>query len=804
MNAKLVNKLTLWQNSFRWLLIGLSLLMLVFALNLINKGAHLDTNLRSLAPSFSKDVALNQALNQLSSNASQSVILVLADPDQDTVDQASELMQELIETATRANKNNLLGFNNSADVASTYQELLKNHAFYFLGDQAKAALVKQDEKQLNQLALSNLYGSASQIQLTDVSYDPFGFVNEYAVGLLNNLTANMQTESRLVQHQGQLIYIYPQLLQINTDGFSLDTQTIALQQIQQLKSQLLKEFPDLQIYESGMIFFAADSAQSAQADISLISIGSTIGVILLLLLVFRSIKAFLLPVISIGLGVLFAFLFCQTLFGSIHILTLVFGASLIGVVVDYSLHYFYFCVHQNAITNPQNLLIARSAFYRALLLSLLSSVVGYAALAASGLEALTQIAIFSASGLIFSWLFVVVCGQYLTRSVKVYDTILNSWITRVILSLQPVAKSGLLFSLVLVLMVYLAFSFTHLSVSDSPKALVNNNHTLMEREQLVSGWVSGYEPASFVVVSGESEQEVFDRIANLRNVLSKQSKIFPESTSLLGVDQLLPAPNIQQENYRLNQWLYHPDNQFAAQFIAQQEMGELVNLSELQQQLNNQQAASPADLFAAGSAMPSLWVQSSLDKTILSFMLIPKHAEIAELQKALQELEGVTYFSAVDETKAGLKHLRESALQYLLLALLFIAMLLLVQYRIKKSLYLIAIPIISLCGSLALLMLFNIPLSLFHVMALFLVLGLGIDYVVFVAEMTSANLENANDGDFFPAIVLSSVTNLLSFGLLALSSMPAVNAFGITLLFGCTLNLLGAIWLVAIWRKRFL
>lgn len=804
MNAKLVNKLTLWQNSFRWLLIGLSLLMLVFALNVINKGAHLDTNLRSLAPSFSKDVALNQALNQLSSSASQSVILVLAHPDQDTVDQASDLMQELIETAAQANKNNLLSFNNSADVASTYQELLKNHALYFLGDQAKAALIKQDEQQLNQLALSNLYGSASQIQLTDVSYDPFGFVNEYAVGLLNNLTANMQTESRLVQHQGQSIYIYPQLLQINTDGFSLGTQTIALQQIQQLKSQLLKEFPDLQIYESGMIFFAADSAQSAQADISLISIGSTIGVILLLLLVFRSIKAFLLPVISIGLGVLFAFLFCQTLFGSIHILTLVFGASLIGVVVDYSLHYFYFCAHQNTITNQQNLLIAKSAFYRALSLSLLSSVVGYAALAASGLEALTQIAIFSASGLVFSWLFVVVCGQYLTRSVKVYDTILNQAISKIIATLKPVATSVILFPLMLLLMVYLGFSYPTIPVSDSPKALVNNNQTLMEREQLVSSWVSGYEPASFVVVSGESEQEVFDRIANLRNVLSKQSKIFPESTSLLGVDQLLPAPNIQQENYRLNQWLYHPDNQFAAQFIAQQEMGELVNLSELQQQLNKQQAASPADLFSAGSAMPSLWVQSSLDKTILSFMLIPKHAQIAELQKTLQELDGVTYFSAVDETKEGLKHLRESALQYLLLALLFIAMLLLVQYRIKKSLYLIAIPIISLCGSLALLMLFNISLSLFHVMALFLVLGLGIDYVVFVAEMTSANLENANDGDFFPAIVLSSVTNLLSFGLLALSSMPAVNAFGITLLFGCTLNLLGAIWLVAIWRKRFL
>lgn len=804
MNAKLANSLTLWQNTCRWLLVGLSLLMLVFALISLKKGIHLDTNLRSLAPSFSKDAALNQALNQLSANASQSVILVLAHQDQETVDQASELMQELVETAVEADKNNLLAFNNSADLANSYQEALKNHAFYFLGDQAKAALIKQDEKQLNQLALSNLYGSASQIQLTDLGYDPFGFVNEYAVTLLNNLTANLQTESRLVDYQGQSFYIAPQVLQINADGFAMATQAMALQQIQQLQNQLRQEFPDLQIFQSGMIFFAADSAQSAQADISLISIGSTIGVILLMLLVFRSLKAFLLPIISIGLGVLFAFLLCQTLFGSVHILTLVFGASLIGVVVDYSLHYFYFCVHQQHIHNQQTLFTAKSAFYRALSLSLLSSVVGYAALAVSGLEALTQIAVFSATGLIFSWLFVVVCGQYLTRSVNVYDGLLNHGIAKVISALQPFAKGQLLFPLLIALIVLLFASLPSVQVSDSPKTFINTNQELVDREQLVNSWISGYEPASFLVVSGESEQQVFDRIANLRYQLSKQKGIFPESTDLLAVDQLLPSPDAQKQNHQLNQWLYDPKNPFTTKFIKQQGLEELVNLQNLRTQLGRQSAVSPTELFASNNSMPSLWVESSLDKKILSFMLIPRHTQIAELQKNLQGLDGVVYFSAVDETREGLQHLRESALQYLLLALSFIALLLLYQYRLKKSLYLIAIPLMSLCGSLLLLMLFNIPLSLFHVMALFLVLGLGIDYVVFVAEMTSANLENANDGDFFPAIVLSSVTNLLSFGLLALSSMPAVNAFGITLLFGCTLNLLGAIWLVAIWRRTFL
>ena len=43
------------------------------------------------------------------------------------------------------------------------------------------------------------------------------------------------------------------------------------------------------------------------------------------------------------------------------------------------------------------------------------------------------------------------------------------------------------------------------------------------------------------------------------------------------------------------------------------------------------------------------------------------------------------------------------------------------------------------------------------------------------------------------AIFLSALTSLLSFGLLGLSAIPVVAAFGITLLIGNSFNLLGAI-----------
>ena len=167
----------------------------------------------------------------------------------------------------------------------------------------------------------------------------------------------------------------------------MNQQDAALLSINQFITRLNAQYPDVEIIRSGILFFAADAAQSARADIDTISTGSMIGVLLLILWVFRGPRALVLPALSIGMGLAFAFSVCHFWFGSIHVLTLVFGSSLIGVVVDYALHFYYFQAHHPQSDN-------RLPLYRALFLSLLTSVIGFSALAWSGLAALRQVAIF--------------------------------------------------------------------------------------------------------------------------------------------------------------------------------------------------------------------------------------------------------------------------------------------------------------------------------------------------------------------------------------------------------------------------
>lgn len=73
-------------------------------------------------------------------------------------------------------------------------------------------------------------------------------------------------------------------------------------------------------------------------------------------------------------------------------------------------------------------------------------------------------------------------------------------------------------------------------------------------------------------------------------------------------------------------------------------------------------------------------------------------------------------------------------------------------------------------------------------MALTLVLGVGVNYSLFLRE--GMRREDVDLGAVAVGVVLSAATTQLSFGLLALSAMPALSGFGLALLIGINLALL--------------
>ncbi len=147
------------------------------------------------------------------------------------------------------------------------------------------------------------------------------------------------------------------------------------------------------------MLYAASGQQQASREITWVGGGATLGILLLLLLAFRRWRV-LLAFVPVLVGMLFGAVACVALFGHMHVMTLVLGSSLIGVAVDYPLHY----LSKSWSLKPWRSWPALRLTLPGLSLSLATSCIGYLALAWTPFPALTQIAVFSAAGLVGAYL----------------------------------------------------------------------------------------------------------------------------------------------------------------------------------------------------------------------------------------------------------------------------------------------------------------------------------------------------------------------------------------------------------------
>jgi predicted exporter len=88
------------------------------------------------------------------------------------------------------------------------------------------------------------------------------------------------------------------------------------------------------------------------------------------------------------------------LFGQVNVMTLVLGTSLIGVALDFAQHY----LSKSWVQANWHSWSALRATLPGLSLSLATNLIGYLALAFTPFPALTQVAVFSAAGLIAAYL----------------------------------------------------------------------------------------------------------------------------------------------------------------------------------------------------------------------------------------------------------------------------------------------------------------------------------------------------------------------------------------------------------------
>jgi predicted exporter len=285
--------------------------------------------------------------------------------------------------------------------------------------------------------------------------------------------------------------------------------------------------------------------------------------------------------------------------------------------------------------------------------------------------------------------------------------------------------------------------------------------------------------SQFFLVRGDDAQSILEReedlIASLRPLLDRG-----DLGSYTALSRFVPSPARQRENHRLISQLAAGENAVLASLVAA--IGLPEETRERYVRVLRESVAQPPLTLSAWLAQPAsapfrdLWVET--ENGVFSVVALSGVQSVGALRQIAETHSGVTLIDRVGDLSGTFTAYRSKTLWLTAASYLAVSLVLCVRYGLLGALSVIAVPLAAAAIAFGTLGFLSEPVSLFNVMALLLILGIGVDYAIFFREAGAAHPTT------ILAVTLSALTTILAFGLLAASSTLAVHAFGITLLIG--------------------
>ena len=606
--------------------------------------------------------------------------------------------------------------------------------------------------------------------------DPFGWLQHWLDRQPWNRSTLVPEDDLLTAHTDDASYV---LVVATLDGSSYDdgVQRRALGALDAAEHEVTAKYPGTHLLCTGAIFYAAAARAGAERDTHVVGIASTVGIAILLLFVFRSMRPLLIAFLSTALGVVGATVATILVFGQLHLLTLVFGAALLGEAVDYSIQ--YLCARANAGPAWEPMRGVRQV-RPALLLALATSLLGYALLALVPFPALRQMAVFAIAGMAVACASVFWLLPALLR--KPGNAPLATPFVRVALAWQRIASGRRAFIVIGVLALVALPGWIKLGHDDDIHLLISPPATLEAQTNQIRD-IAGFGGGSqFWLVEGADAEAV------LQHEEALTDRLQVENIAWTGVSGMLPSQKRQREN------LQAVTSLFCRSALARD--GSCPSLDRAQARSYMTEAGfkgEAADAYVG--AFPGKAFTLDDWKRIPAYMpfqylwmgtgsiVVPQgDVDVARMRAVAAGLPGVSVIDKPASISTLFGEYRGFASLWLGAAMVLVAAAFAWRYGRRGALRVLLPPLAGIVFSVAALGYLGQPLTLFHLMALMLVLGVGANYAVFLREGEPHAAHTP--GAAYAGVLLSAVTALLSFGLLALSTMPALQHFGLTLLLG--------------------
>ena len=497
--------------------------------------------------------------------------------------------------------------------------------------------------------------------------------------------------------------------------------------------------PAVHLYACGVPLHTSTSAERCSRDLTILSLISLIAVIGIAVWALGGWRPLPLFIYSLTIAGAMGFLALLLFFDSIHVMTLVLGTTVIGLVIDYSFHWL---LHDPA---------RRKGIRLSLMISCGTTLIGLLPLFFSVGPILQQAGCFLAVALVTA----LGCVLYFYPQKSVENVATGNASLPAPFSAQTSRTSVLMTGALLLLLASLVVIFAPEQRTDVRDLYVPPTE-LAQAERILAK-CSGLDnlEKGFLVIGSEAKNVTLDDLLareeslNLSSGTPRLSLFFPSLSRRREV-----ASDIAK--------LYAEQGADLAQKLGRSEL-------------------SPPTAPSAWTDLPTALTENFYREgtLLISGVKCPENLP-----------EGITFIQPQPILLGWLTRWTQQSSRYLIGALVLLLIVLIVVYR-ERALRILLPPVVALSVVLFVLRFVGGGhVNLFHVLASFLLIGMTLDYSIFL---------NTFGCKAQRATICSLLTSLIGFGALVFVGFPVVSAFGLVLAVGlptayCAAALLSRLW----------
>ncbi|MBQ0711643.1 MAG: hypothetical protein KBT53_01640 [Porticoccus sp.] len=716
----------------------------------IQSGRGFDSNIFSLIPDQLIPVANPIVREQLRQQAERHFIILVKGRDQASGLMLAKKLKKSLSTVNDISLDTV-----DAQLEASIRTFFKPFRHQLLSVRMRNILTNSSVEEIVLQSLEELYSPIRPYSLYGYDEDPFNLGGQWLQANFTGKQRVSTTEIPSIKDDEGNWYLVS--AQLKRSPYDLGLQL----RLSSALSLYRQHHPSAELLTSGLIFHAIEGSQIAQKEVSTVGLGSLLAIIVLVVSVFRSIQSLLFMLCVLGCSTVVALSSTWLVFGQVHIVTLAFGSTLLGLAADYCFH---FLVKMRALGHAKK---TRKILFKGLLVSAVSSILAYLAQMFSPFPGLQQFAIFVSSGLAAACVTVLLLGGALPTTVPnpvplgvAYNRFFKPLYLKIVHFRCSVLLALLLFVIIAV------HTVIQRGANDDVRLLNTSGKQLLSTEKRVRALLGSHSVQRYFLIEGKSREGVLQKAEVLDDVFGRRSE---QSSGGMLISSAAVIPSIlrQKSDYRLIKEKIYSKRGAAA--LLCERLGS--DCAWLQPPASFRPVTLSEEL---PPIVKMLYPMEALVKQNTAVIFLKGATEKDKAWANDIQLPGVRYIDQVQNLSVILMGSRQQV-SWLLAG--FMVCLALAGTILFGSRVIVIIGAVTISCLAALLFSAPMGVTLFHVLALLLVIGIAVDAAVFF-------ITPGLDRNTWSASSLACVTSVVAFGLLSFSGVPLLNQFGKVVFFG--------------------